>query len=670
LSQSTAVPAPGSTTFGHPHGLFVLVFAELWERFSYYGMRALLVLYMMKGFLQYEEWHAKTVYGAYTALVYMTPFFGGLLADRLLGARRAVILGGLLMAAGHLLMTVQQPTWFYLALGLLIAGNGFFKPNISTMVGRLYPAGSHKRDGAFTIFYMGVNLGAALAPLLCGYVGETVGWHYGFGLATIGMLSGLAMFVAPTLPTQLLILGSALASAWGLWRYKPDNPLSIGLNFTIGAALVVAGFIAWRAIGRGGVPEDAGAPPDRERLAQRGALGLRRDLSVYLLALVAVPVIALFVSGFSTFTEDGKPVKLVSEELVAGMKDDPGRLVQIAAVVVEEISRPAGLLLLVGGIGAALWVLVESLRLPRIARQRMFVVMTLTFFSVMFWAFFEQAGSSLNLFADRNIQRVNAERAVTADMVGQVLRIQPTQAQVGFHDGETLFTLTRLDELRAAHEKDPAFEVDWTVAPDNVGMVLAERKDETPASTYQAFNAAFILAFGLLLTMLWAWLDARGWEPSTPAKFALGILQVGLGFGAFWWGAQQHDARGLVALSWLVWGYLLHTTGELCLSPVGLSMVSKLAPRRMVSTVMGTWFLAIAFAQYLAAIISQFTGTSSSGDGAAAVPLDTVASYGDVFGNIALTAIGTSLVVFALVPLLKKWMHEDQPAEGAPAAGH
>ena len=286
-------------------------------------------------------------------------------------------------------------------------------------------------------------------------------------------------------------------------------------------------------------------------------------------------------------------------------------------VVVEEISRPAGLLLLVGGIGAALWVLVESLRLPRIARQRMFVVMTLTFFSVMFWAFFEQAGSSLNLFADRNIQRVNAERAVTADMVGQVLRLQPTQAQVGFHDGETLFTLTRLDELRAAHEKEPAFEVDWTVAPDNVGMVLAERKDETPASTYQAFNAAFILAFGLLLTMLWAWLGARGWEPSTPAKFALGILQVGLGFGAFWWGAQQHDARGLVALSWLVWGYLLHTTGELCLSPVGLSMVSKLAPRRMVSTVMGTWFLAIAFAQYLAAIISQFTGVSSGGDGAA-----------------------------------------------------
>ena len=199
--------------FGHPAGLFTLFFAEMWERFSYYGMRALLVFYMTKGFLGYGDKDAYAVYGAYTALVYMTPFFGGLLADRLLGQRRAVIFGGILMALGHLLMGVdwnftitiggqsilllQRRTAFFTALALLICGNGFFKPNISTIVGALYRHGNPRRDAGFTIFYMGVNLGAAIAPLLCGYIGETYNWHWGFGLATIGMLVGTAIFVAP-----------------------------------------------------------------------------------------------------------------------------------------------------------------------------------------------------------------------------------------------------------------------------------------------------------------------------------------------------------------------------------------------------------------------------------------------------------------------------------------
>jgi POT family proton-dependent oligopeptide transporter len=201
------------TRVGHPPGLFVLFFAEMWERFSYYGMRALLVFYMMKGFLAYDDSRAYAVYGAYTALVYATPFIGGMLADRLLGARRAVILGGAFMAAGHLLMTLETSTAFFGALALLIVGNGFFKPNISTIVGGLYPAGDSRRDGGFTLFYMGINLGAALAPLLCGYIGETYGWHYGFGLATIGMLIGLAVFVAPAGVTQALIGLGALGAA-------------------------------------------------------------------------------------------------------------------------------------------------------------------------------------------------------------------------------------------------------------------------------------------------------------------------------------------------------------------------------------------------------------------------------------------------------------------------
>ena len=207
MSSSLSSPLPVSgTLFGHPTGLFALFFTEMWERFSYYGMRALLLFYMLKGFLGYGDKDAIAVYGAYTALVYMTPFFGGILADRLLGARRAVILGGLLMAAGHLMMTVENDLGFFTALALLICGNGFFKPNISTIVGSLYPQGSLKRDGGFTIFYMGINLGAAMSPLLCGYIGETYGWHYGFGLATIGMLTGIAVFVAPSLTSQVSML--------------------------------------------------------------------------------------------------------------------------------------------------------------------------------------------------------------------------------------------------------------------------------------------------------------------------------------------------------------------------------------------------------------------------------------------------------------------------------
>ena len=204
--QSAAVKgglyADSPSMFGHPTGLYTLFFAEMWERFSYYGMRALLLFYMLKGFLGFGDKDANAVYGAYTALVYMTPFFGGMIADKLLGARTSVVIGGLLMSAGHLLMTVQTDLMFFTALALLIAGNGFFKPNISTIVGSLYPPNSPKRDAGFTIFYIGINLGAAMAPLLCGYIGETYGWHYGFGLATIGMLVGLAVFVAPTILTQ------------------------------------------------------------------------------------------------------------------------------------------------------------------------------------------------------------------------------------------------------------------------------------------------------------------------------------------------------------------------------------------------------------------------------------------------------------------------------------
>ena len=644
---------------GHPTGLFVLFFAEMWERFSFYGMRALLVFYMLKGFLGYNDARAYGVYGAYTALVYMTPFFGGLIADRLLGPRIAVIIGGLLMAAGHLVMTIQRTEMFYLALSLLIAGNGFFKPNISAIVGELYPAGSTKRDGGFTIFYMGVNLGAALSPLLCGYIGETYGWHYGFGLATIGMLIGLAIFVMPTLVTQLLIGAGALGTVYSLLSFAPDNTAALVVNIMVGAALLAAGVISIRALSLGGIPAGAGGPPG----------GAPRGLKSVLLGVaVCVPLLSLFVSDFSILRQGGKPIRLIAAETIARLTAGGGALAEVGNVFLTEISKPAGILLVVTGVLAFGYLIVETFRLERIARQRMYVVLVLTFFSMLFWAFFEQAGSSVNNFTDRNVDRVAEGRTITAEEVGTTIQIQPTQEQLGYTNGDKVFTLTQLDKLRNEHqtnddqEGEPDFTMDWVVAEDNVGMGIAERKSELAASTFQAVNPIFILLLGLVFTALWTFLATRGIEPATPYKFAAGLVLLGCGFGTFWLGAVNADARGMVAVWWLILGYLLQTGGELCLSPVGLSMVCKLSPKVLVSTVMGSWFLATAFSQYLAAIISQFTGVSHGGEGEQSIPppIETVSTYGDVFQKIAIAALVAGAVCLVLAPLLKKWMHEHE----------
>ena len=667
-------PAQQGTLFGHPAGLYTLFFAEMWERFSYYGMRALLVFYMIKGFLDYQDSDAYRVYGAYTSLVYMTPFFGGMLADRLLGARRAVVLGGLLMAAGHLLMTVETSYAFFTALALLIAGNGFFKPNISTIVGSLYPRDSIKRDGGFTIFYMGINLGAMMSPLLCGYIGETYGWHYGFGLATIGMLTGLAVFVVPGLLARYVILAGALAAAVGLFLFHPDNPLSTAINIFVGCALVFAALISWAAIGRGGLPEDAGAPPDPSRLERPVFAGISAKWLVYLGTFLSVPLFALLVSGFAPLTASGRAVTFIPRAVVEFLETSESRLLQFSAVFVKEASTPAGCVLLAAGLIAVGFLGTEMLRMERIPRQRMYVVMILTFFSMLFWSFFEQAGSSVNNFTDRNVDRVWDRQAdtITEDDIGRTLRLQPTQEQLGYRNGEEMFTLQKLDGIRtpvAATEAESSqgsetveAEIDWRVAPDNVGMKVVRRVNETPASWFQSINPMFILLLGLVFTAVWSWLGARGWEPSTPTKFALGLLQLGLGFGTFWYGATHADSRGMVAIGWLLLGYLFQTTGELCLSPVGLSMVARLSPTRLVSTVMGTWFLATAFSQFLAAFIAQFTsvGHGEGEVGAIPPPQETVLVYGDVFGKIALAAILSATVCFLLVPLLKRWMHEGE----------
>ncbi len=666
--------------FGQPVGLYTLFFAEMWERFSYYGMRALLVLYMIKGFLHYQDPDAYKIYGAYCALVYMTPFFGGMLADKLLGARRCVIIGGLLMAAGHLTMTIESKWVFYLALALLVVGNGFFKPNISTIVGSLYGQNDDRRDGGFTIFYMGINLGAAMAPLLCGYVGEKIGWHYGFGLATVGMLIGLAVFIVPNVVAQFLILGGALATAFSMvyLQWIQSNTLLLIVNGFVALALVISGVISFVALGKGGIPDDAGLPPDAERLKKRVGGIFPITWVVYLGIALAVPVvIALIASNRTT--------SLVSDGFLETMGVG-GAFGVLAGTLLKEVSTPTGLILFVTGLGALVYLFVDAIRSTRIERDRMFVVLILMFFSLLFWAFFEQAGSSINTFTDRNVDRVFEDRVVTQSDVGKTIELTINQEQLGYANGDDMMTLTKLDEARkadkkrsdqeqradgpapgtgevepsAAVESTASTTVEWQVGKDDVGMGI--EGSEIPASTFQSVNPIFILVFGLLFTMLWGVLARLKLEPSTPVKFALGLLQLGLGFGVLWYGAAHCDSRGMVSMNWLFLAYFLHTTGELCLSPVGLSMVTRLSPTRLVSTVMGDWFLATAFSSYLAAVIAIFTkvGEGGGGEQVIPVPLETVGVYGGVFGKIALFAIGSSVICFLLVPLLKYWMHEGE----------
>jgi dipeptide/tripeptide permease len=694
MTTAVAGNSEQGRVFGHPAGLFTLFFAEMWERFSYYGMRALLIFYMTKGFLRYTDGEAYAVYGAYTSLVYMTPYFGGIIADRLLGRRVAVILGGVLMGMGHLLMGRETKWSFFIALALLICGNGFFKPNISTIVGGLYgPEEGAKKDGGFTIFYMGINLGAAMSPILCGYVGETYGWHYGFGIATIGMLIGLAVFAAPTKLAQALVLLGAVAATGAMMMFQ-DTLIQLLVRIFVSICLLVAAGVGAVALQRGGVPASAGGRPESVKTSP--LMGL-----LYCIIGTAAAV-ALF--SFAVQHKNETSYGLIAVGLVA--------------------------------LG---YIIFEAVRSTKVEAQRLVVVLVLMFFSLLFWAFFEQAGSSISNFTDRNVDRVSAETRVTAAEVGKTIKFRVPaslpekfkaeaeiaklpmlgQGQLGYANSneeanaliettvvqdlraagekkmaeaseaekaematkleksieetkeqlakQPLFTMTELSALRAvAADGDKAtlanMTVAWTVTEANVGMPLSD--SELPASEFQSANAVFIVIFGLVFTAMWTWLASRKLEPSTTVKFALGLLQLGLGFVALWWAAGHADARGMTSVTWLLLAYLLHTTGELCISPVGLSMVTKLSPARIVSTVMGAWFLATAFSNDLAGRIAALTGVSGEEGEQAIIPPpgETVGLYGSVFGQIAVIACISAAVCLVLSPLLTKWMHQDENA--------
>ena len=490
-AQPARRTAPDDTTFfGHPRGLSTLFFTEMWERFSYYGMRALLILFMTAsiadGGLGFDTGVAGAIYGLYTSMVYMTTLPGGWIADRLIGQRRAVLYGGILIAAGHFSMAFGALATFYLGLFLIVIGTGLLKGNVSVIVGQLYAPGDKRRDAGFSIFYMGINLGAFIAPLVCGYLGQRIDWHIGFAAAGVGMAIGIVQYV-----------------------------------------------LGGKHLG------DAGLRPAPARSVEEG-VRLKRHATV--LGLVSLGAILVF--GLAAYMGN----------------------VDVSAT---QIADGAGYLLLAITAGFFVW-LFASRDWTSEERKRLYVIAVLFLAAAVFWSLFEQAGSTLNFFADRN-------------------------------------TRTAI--------------LGWSF----------------PSSWFQSMNSFFI--WTLAPVFAWIWIRLGRHEPSTPIKFALGLIFVGGGFGVLVIGARLAEAGVQVSPMWLIVVYLLHTAGELCLSPVGLSAMTKLAPARIAGLMMGVWFLATSVGNFIAGRLAGFYE---------AMPLPTL------FGTIAAFGILAGLLLVLLAPPIKR----------------
>ena len=473
-----------------PKGLFLLFFVEMWERFSYYGMRALLTLYMVKALLFSTE-KASHVYGWYTGLVYLTPLLGGYISDRYLGQRKAILIGGILMALGHFAMAFPPMPFFFGAMILLIMGNGFFKPNISTVVGSLYEENDPRRDGGFTIFYMGINVGAFFSPLICSTLGEKIGWHWGFGAAGVGMVLGLVMY----LWGQKALLGDKCM--------KPASPQTDYWVPVTMVALMVA-FLVITAL-------------------QFNGYEILSRVPQWLYGLAA-----MFVLVWLAYAYAAKPVK--SE-------------------------------------------------LTHVEKQRIAVIFIMVFFAIFFWTAFEQAGSSLTLFADRETNRA---------------------------------------------------------------LSLFGRDFLVPAGWFQSLNPLFIVLLAPFFSGMWIKLAETKREPSSPVKFAVALGLLAIGFVVMIAAAAAYQQSGPVSMLWLVGAYFFHTLGELCLSPVGLSLVTKLALAQFGSLMMGVYFLSSTAA--------GFVGGRLAGN------YDTI-NHVNFYMIPTGTGIGAALLLLLITPKLRKWMH-------------
>jgi POT family proton-dependent oligopeptide transporter len=478
-----------------PKQLYLLFFTEMWERFSFYGMKALLIAYMTTQ-LKYDDPKAYAIFGSYAALVYTMPMFGGFMADRFIGYQRAILFGGVLMTIGHLVLALPQDWSFFYGMAFIICGNGFFKPNISSLVGTLYKENDPRRDSGFSIFYMGINIGAAIGGALCAYVGTEINWHYGFGLAGIFMAIGLVVFMfgKKTLGTR-------------------------------------------------------GLPPTEAALQKPVFSFIKPEALIYGGTLVIVPLVVTLFHRY---------------------------------YLMDYIMFGLGLL-------SFIYVLSIGAKLERPAKLKLFAALIMIIFSIVFWAIYEQNAGSMNLLAERNSQM-------------------------------TLFGID-LPELSINNFLPPG----W------------------------------VIILTLLIAPLWPWLNKRGKEPSTPLKFALSSVFMGIGFFIFYAGCAANAGTGILPLWPFVGGYLFIILGELCLSPIGLSMVTKLSPKNVVAMMMGIWFFASAIGEFLAgkigALMSVPKEVLDKNDPVLSLPY-----YAEVIQKIAIASLLIGILLMFTVPFLKKWM--------------
>ncbi len=561
---------------GHPRGLYLLFFTEMWERFSYYGMRAIFILFMVKALFMSKA-DASNIYGSFTGLVYLTPLLGGYISDRFWGNRRSILIGGLLMAVGQFLMffsgsaitegtqSASAISMMWAGLTFLIIGNGFFKPNISTMVGQLYPKGDHRVDGAFTIFYMGINLGAFFSPLICGGLGDTGDIHdfrYGFLAAGIGMVVSVISF--ELLKNKYLVAEDG--ESIGMPKAKMDGKTILTILGCVGLIFFLLNF--------------------------KTMFDTEVDLIGYFIyaAIVIMPIII--------FTDKS----LTKEE-----------------------------------------------------SQRISVIFILAFFVIFFWGCFEQAGASLTLFADTQTNR-DVNISVPGYMIALIAIVTGfflAKALAWFFEWSKNIRIT-LQGLFAA----------LVIGMYVMGMIPDYTKHEFPASWFQSINPLGIILLAPLFTVMWNFLNKHKMEPSSPMKMAFGLLLVAFGFVVIAFGVHGVDSSTKISMWWLITLYILHTMGELSLSPIGLSMVSKLAPARFASLLMGVWFLANAVANKFAGTLSALIPPNAGEESAPGVPMEIPSFVGIEISNlfiffcvfIVLSGVA-AVILFGMFKWLEKRMH-------------
>ena len=565
---------------GHPAGLFVLFFTEMWERFSYYGMRALLVMFFTASLLDggwgWPREHAYAIFGTYTSLVYLSTLLGGYFADKKIGYRYAVVIGALLMTLGHGAMAVETPFFIYLGLTLLVFGSGFFKPNMTSIISEMYKGKDEKKDGAYTIFYMGVNAGAFLGILLCGYLGEQVGWRWGFGLAGIFMLFGLLQFwfaqnIFGDIGTKPVKLDkTAIELSPDEPKLNPFSELQLGL-------IAIAGIL--------GISWIFNDPISK---ISEGAYNL---------------------FDFNIFGMEGSNVAILT--------------------------------------ALFLFILLLVIRIPKydkITRDRMLAVMFFAFITIFFWAIFEQSPSSLTIFARDYTQRVlEGNSAFIFKIVNTLMTIIPLGiiTWVLWLLFKKTFSKYALSNIFLAI----SFIIIWTIAIWMLSVEFGKDIAEVPASWFGVLNSLFIIAFAPLFSKWWE----SKYNPNANMKYAIGMVLLGIGMACVAIGASSIEPgakTASVSMIWLILVYFFHTMGELCISPVALSYVSKLVPGRMIAMMFGIWYLAVAIGMKLAGVFGEASEGIAKAQGL---------SY--FFWILTAVAVGLGIISALLYPVIKKLMH-------------